>query len=190
MKLIGIAGKARSGKNTVGDILLSEYNYAPYALADPIRKAAAQIFGLPEYRFSGDNPNREEVDPYWGISPRQMLQRIGEGMRKSFGDDIWIRKANLRWDTLKADAYLDNAHMNLPYWHGMVVTDIRYDNEAQWVLHEGGVVIQIERPDAPSVSSHASERGIDPLLATFLIRNDGSLGALRGKALEIFKTIL
>lgn len=179
MKLIGLCGKARSGKDTIADRLMSHHNMATYAFADPLRRAAREMFGLPHDAFLGSNPTREEVDPFWGISPREMLQKLGtEAGRDVFGQDLWIKRAQQYWGTLQASDTLDRVKLRPSFWAGLVVTDIRYDNEAQWVLSEGGIVIKVERPDAEEVAAHRSEHGVDDLLITETIHNDASLALL------------
>ena len=42
MKLIGLTGKARSGKDSVGDHLKNKFNFHSYALASPIKKACKE----------------------------------------------------------------------------------------------------------------------------------------------------
>ena len=46
MKLIGLTGKARSGKDTVANYLFNQHGYTRIAFADPVKLAAQQVFGL------------------------------------------------------------------------------------------------------------------------------------------------
>lgn len=191
MKLIGLCGKARSGKDTIADRLMSHFGMATYAFADPLRRAAHEMFGVPLESFLGSNPNREEPHPFWGISPREMLQKLGsEGGRDVFGQDLWVRRAQQYWDNLQASDTLDRLKLRPSFWSGLVVTDIRYDNEAQWVLGQGGVVVEVKRPDAITVASHRSEQGIDDLLVTSTINNDGDLALLYRKINACFNQLL
>lgn len=157
MVIIGLTGKARSGKDTAGEYLVENHKATLYALANPIRKAASEMFGLPYSDFTGDNPDREKVNEFWGFSPRQMLQMIGtEGGRMLFGNDIWLKRAEQQMMNL--EPYASNGTLDRDYF---VITDIRFENEAEWVRSKGGVVVHIRRDGIEPVNEHSSEDGVD-----------------------------
>lgn len=192
MKLVGLTGVARSGKDTVGGYMVSHYDFLQYAFANPIRKVASAMFGLPENVFEGDNEDREVPDPFWGISPREMLQKIGtEGARDVFGQDIWVKHAHRYWSTLKASRDLDNYKLSAPVpWRGVVITDVRFDNEAKWIQEQGGIVLSIERPGVTAVNEHRSENGVHKDHITHHIVNDRTQEDLRSRVCELFDQLL
>jgi len=57
----------------------------------------------------------------------------------------------------------------------MVVSDVRFDNEADWVRSIGGLVIHIIRGSAPDVAAHSSEQGVTMRPGDGTIVNDGTL---------------
>lgn len=59
-----------------------------------------------------------------------------------------------------------------------VNADVRFENEAQWIRDNGGVVVHIQRPGAATVSAHASEAGVAIAEGDVLVVNDGSLDEL------------
>ena len=190
MKLIGLYGVARSGKDEVGKAMLRSHGYSSYAFADPIRSAAVAMFGLPKCMFDGDNPDRETVNEFWGFSPREMLQKLGtEGGRNVFGYDIWVKRAQIRWAAHVADFELDLDNLELEISSGLVITDVRFDNEAKWIIDEGGCIIHVLRPLVPAVNDHVSEQGIDPSLITHTLLNDGTLGDLNRQVHKLLGTI-
>jgi len=175
MKLIGLAGKARSGKDTIADIWANERRVSRYALADPVRHAAAAMFNMQFEQFTGDNPNRDKIDPFWGISPRRMIQLVGtECGREVFRPDIWTKNAEMR---LRACREL-NHFASLPSDY-FIVTDIRFNDEADWIRKQGGRVIHILRNNDPEVEAHKSENGVDIVTGDLAIHNTGSLGNLK-----------
>jgi len=152
MRLIGLAGKARAGKDTINMTLQEFKNTGCYGFADPLRRAASEMFGLPVEEFYGAFPDREEEVTYWGFSRREMLQLLGtECARNVFRNDFWIRRAELHLTQLKCDTEFT-----------MVITDVRFNNEASWIRKLGGVIVHIERPDSEEIESnqHASENGV------------------------------
>ena len=76
----------------------------------------------------------------------------------------------------------------LNYGPGMVIADVRFENEATWVRAQGGRVLHIERPDNVAVESHASEAGIEfkGEEGDLKIINGGSLEDLQQTIREVF----
>lgn len=192
MKLIGLLGPARVGKDTVGQLMVDHHNFRQYAFADPIRKACSEMFGLPVSRFMGNDPDRDKPDPFWGISPREMLQKLGtEGGRNLFRDDLWIKRAEQEWNIMKVDGFLDDQSLDLPFWNGMVITDVRFRNEAEWIITQGGSVVRVFRPNRiRSVRDHASEQEIEQCVFTHKVVNDGSISYLHSKVFNVVQEIM
>jgi len=194
MKLIGLSGQARSGKDTVGANLIKQYNYHRYAFADPLKKAGSEMFGIPLDDFYADD--KKEVDnEFWGISPRRIAQLLGtEGGRELFRQDIWVKRAEYEFVQHKAvvaDIQLDSFG-KIAGEAGMVITDVRFPNEAAWIREMGGTVIDIVRPGADGnvgVEAHASEAGYPDELKDYVIQNDGTLADLYLKVNTIMNSL-
>jgi hypothetical protein len=167
MKLIGITGKARSGKDTIAEHLWAEHAFTRIAFADPLKLAAQHIFGLTEAQ-TWDDDMKEVVIPYWGMSPRQIFQYLGtEAVKGTFGPDTWIKRWAISYNLLK-----DTDHI--------VVTDVRTNLEAQAILNLGGVIIEVVRDGVGlegETAKHSSEFGLT-LGADFIILNNGTLAEL------------
>lgn len=164
--VIGINGLAGAGKDTVANMVSLSLQkdhglkVKTFAFADNLKKAAAIIFNVPLEDFY-DRTKKEEVIPYWNMSPRQMAQQLGtEACRKGIRDDIWIKSLESSILTSKVDVAF--------------ITDARFDNEARFVRkQDAGLVIQIVRDGQKTIatSNHASEQPLDPDLITFTIKN-------------------
>ena len=122
--LIGVVGFAGSGKGTIGDILIRDYQFVRLSFADALKDAVSVIFGWDRQMLEGDTKEsrdwREKVDPWWSdkfgyqVTPRLMLQKMGtEAGRQVFDDEIWIHTVARR---LK-----DHKHVVIP--------DVRFPNE-------------------------------------------------------------
>lgn len=166
--LIGLAGVAGSGKDTVGDHL----GVKTYAFAQPMKEACRLIFNWTDEHLHGSL--KEAIDPKYGISPRQAFQTIGtEWGRNLINQNIWL---------IRAEQEIDK-HNDL------VITDVRFDNEAQLIRRNGGIVINIIRPDINGVNPHVSENSLSPNQIDHHIVNDGTLWELYRKVDTLLNVI-
>jgi len=167
-KVIGISGKARSGKDTIANYLRFSYGYEKYSFADPLKRACAEMFGIPLEDFYDDD-KKDVVNEFWGFSPRRMAQLLGtEGGRNLFRQDIWIKRA---------EVFLNSTDKNI------VIPDVRFENEAEFVRNYG-ILIHINRPFVKTVESHSSENGINFKEGDILVVNDSSIVDLELKVVQ------
>jgi hypothetical protein len=93
--------------------------------------------------------------------------------RDSIHPEIWVRIA------------MERAVPHLATGRGVVVTDVRFDNEAQAIINAGGEVWKVTRADwrclDASTADHKSEAGVSEHLIARIIDNSGSLDDLRGQ---------
>lgn len=150
--LVGIAGKAGAGKDTVAKII-SDNNiggraWSRLALATPIKEACNGIFGWDDRHSYGEL--KEVVDPRFGISPRRAYQSLGtEWGRDHVCHDVWLKVAEVRMQE----------HQNT------LITDLRFENEVQWLRDRGGKILMIDRVTSEvGISGHSSEKGVAHLL--------------------------
>lgn len=169
--LIGIHGKARSGKDTLCQFLISSHGGYRYSLADPIKDMLRAGFGIDMSNPYWEN-RKEDVIPALGRSPRQLLQTLGtEWGRNLVNDQVWLILAK---------------NCLLREGAGMIVPDIRFENEADWVRSVGGLMIHVQRKGATPVAAHASESGVEVLPQDVLIHNNGTLDQLLDTARDLF----
>lgn len=148
--LIGLTGPARSGKSTAANHLVRNHLLEHYAFADPLRSGLMEIFNLDPDDFEGER--KEQTLDWLGRSPRELMQSMGtEWARHMVHPDVWVRIAEQNLN------YLQNSLSSVV---GFVVSDVRFENEAEFIRQRGGTIIHIERPDAPAVNPHSSETGI------------------------------
>jgi dephospho-CoA kinase len=90
MKLIGVTGFARSGKDTVGQILVREHNYVRFAFADPIKKMIADMLEMPLHKL--EELKDQQLVHLDGLTPRYLMQTLGtEWGRDMIHKDLWVR---------------------------------------------------------------------------------------------------
>lgn len=166
-----LIGKARTGKTTIANYTVVKKGGTTAAFADPIRAGILVMFGslglTPEH-FEDDDL-KEAVVPEIGLSPRQLMQRLGtEFGRNLVHPDIWIKVLKAR----NAEAIKANS---------LVVTDVRLPNEYQELKDMGFGMLHVQRPDAKQVSAHSSEQGVAIQADDSVIVNDSSLESLFSK---------
>jgi hypothetical protein len=80
---------------------------------------------------------------------------------------------------------MEHASQHLTVGRCVVITDVRFDNEAQAIVNAGGEVWRVERPGwrclADDAATHQSEAGVSDHLITRIIDNSGSLDDLRAE---------
>lgn len=155
--IIGIHGLARSGKDEVGRILLSNMgeDWDRGAFAN-VPKRMLNLMGV-----DTSDEAKDKDDPYYGVSVRKMMQTLGTDWGRSLDEDIWI----------KAFAKL--------YPKGKyVITDVRMENEAKFIRDNGGIVIHVKGRGGIE-TTHSSEAGIEVKALDIVINNTGTLEELR-----------
>ncbi len=179
-EIIGLCGLAGCGKDTVAQLLTTHLRFSHLAFADALRAEICQAYGidlsiltrrdtkevptaaLALSRCSTDSgfamaviaqckwlePGRSLKDEFSAPrSARQIMQWWGTEYRRAYsGQDYWTRK-------LKARIHIQQCGHQFRH----VISDVRFDNEAEAVRAMGGVIWQIKRPDIKYDASHCSE---------------------------------
>lgn len=169
IKLIALAGPARSGKSSLAGMLAKALGFQTYAFASPIKLTINALFGW-DFRHS-DGELKEVVDPVWGFSPREAYQKFGTDWgRYMMRDDIWLKYA----EGTVAKAV------------GTIITDLRFENEATWVRRQNGLIVHVKREgDFGIKSDHASEVGIQPGYRDYVTMSCANLTELAHEAVVI-----
>ncbi|MGZ4996685.1 MAG: deoxynucleotide monophosphate kinase family protein [Methylobacter sp.] len=248
-RIIGLAARARSGKDTVASLLLQHKNVVAYALADPVKIGCQVLFGLTDQETWDDNIKENNI-PLWDRSPRQLFQLIGTDWMRVHNPEHWLMRAERSIEPptrssnkiikpelgdmkspfkLAAKAFFDlsdNQTWNKDYqdtkdsfWNMtpkhmfemlesltlkdfpiffdqrsnrpidlptrkissieknkiVVIKDIRFENEADFVRKHNGKIWHIVRDNAEKINEHSSELGISINAHDFVLDNNGSL---------------
>lgn len=176
--VIGISGRAGSGKDTVANELVRNAGLVRYGMADPI-KAMLDVFyaALGKTTHWEDREWKEAVDPELGFSPRRAAQLLGTEWGRTLNPLIWIKCA---------DAFIWKARERGE--RGVVIPDIRYDNEGWHIRLINRIagfyaaLVHLDRPGVEVVAAHASEAGFARHPREKVIVNDGTLDDLKRNA--------
>lgn len=198
--LIGLTGPAGSGKDTVAN-LLQPWGFRQVAFADALRREVCEAFRV-DPRMLTDRTTKEWPvsglaigqcgDPQFvtamrlaghGLneprSARWIMQRWGTDYRRAQQAGHWLAQVGA-WVTRQRG--IDCRHL--------VVTDVRFQDEAAFVRALGGRVLRVHRDasngDMPhDTAHHASERELASIATDDVIVNDGTLEQLEDEALRV-----
>lgn len=181
--IIGLCGLAGSGKDEVGKILEAR-GYKLVKFAEPLWGILEAINPLiPMHGISVPNdtiPREVEVCRLNNLinlygrertktlfpEVRRLLQKVGtEGGRNVIGVDVWV----------------DVAMQGVKHQHRLVLTDVRFDNEAEAIYKLRGIVLEVVRPGVERINGHSSEHGISTHLVAGNIINSGDKKYLEGE---------
>lgn len=161
---IALFGKMRSGKDTVGEMLINDYNFKRFAFGEGIGQIIEEYF--PEVLMEGKKP-------------RHHYQFIGQQLRQ-LDEDVWIKYL------LKSIAeYEQESEESVR----VVITDGRQSNEAVKLKEQGFVIVKVEAPDkvrmeriiqagdqfTPELFQHETELQVDQINPDYIITNDKDL---------------
>ncbi|WP_212625363.1 deoxynucleotide monophosphate kinase [Pseudomonas sp. PP3] len=93
-KILGLAAKARSGKDTAASLLLANPGVAAFALADPLKRGCQALFALTDAE-TWDDTVKETQLAAWGQSPREFYQRVGTEWMRGRDPLHWLKRADM-----------------------------------------------------------------------------------------------
>lgn len=174
--IIGLSGYAQVGKDTVAQILVEDYGFTRIAFADIIRTAVYlldPIVNLEGMRL------QHLVDKYGWDTAKQVpeVRRLMQVMGSEIGRDL-----------IDEQIWIELTMLNIKPETNIVISDVRFKNEAEEIKFQGGDVWRITRieRDAP-INLHRSETELDTWNFDEYISNNGTLGDLYKAIAEIMK---
>ena len=183
MILIGLCGAAGCGKGSAAYRLVNAHGFREMAFADPLYAAVAAITGKTA-DWLKDRVHKERPIPWCGgKSPRELLQLLGtEFGREMIHTDIWVMRAMRSVQKAREEGLA-----------GVVITDVRFDNEAAAIREEGGFIIEVVRPGdgclSGAAAQHASEAGISREHILASIGNYGTLDDLASSVDAVIESL-
>ncbi|MFC5524048.1 hypothetical protein [Polaromonas jejuensis] len=204
--IIGLSGPAGSGKDTVADLLVTHGGFVKLAFADPLKNEIADAFAI-DLLYLSRRETKEHAMSCLALrrclhdgftarmlmahalqgqtldldaprSPRQIMQWWGTEYRRNQAPDYWIHQTSARISYLLRQRLASR----------IVVTDCRFDNEADLVRHTfGGLLWQVKRAGvAVAQGSHVSETTGEAFKPDATLNNDHDIRHLQQLVLGEF----
>ncbi|WP_430491712.1 deoxynucleotide monophosphate kinase [Pseudomonas fulva] len=267
-RVVGLAAKARSGKDTGAAMLLQHPEVTAYALADPLKRGCQALFNLSDSQTWDDNLKEIKVGA-WGVSPREFFQRVGTEWMRGHNPIHWLMRAdreiyspvtisplqpdqlahpdlpfilaaqaffnlnsNQCWDAMEAQkndpfwklspqdmvglikakalqdfpdfeacrsvmpkqnlnesAFFHRAALDTTNKQVIIIKDIRFENEAEYIRSIDGSIWHIVRDNAEPVKQHSSEHGIQIHPSDIVIHNNGTLDDYKAQLDAAWKSL-
>lgn len=183
MKIVAFGHRRRVGKDTASKFLdttlrieARHLKIKRVSFAAKLKDICTQMFGwagLQEAQYYEDHPEyREVILPEIGKSPRDIWIEVGNKMREVY-QNVWLDYA---MRGIKADV--------------IIISDLRFTNEATRVRQLGGMLIKVTRSNVP-VSDDASDSALDNWTDwDRIINNSGELGLLNSEMDLLAQTLI
>ncbi len=180
--IVALAGPAGAGKDTAAGHFSAATGGLPWeqlAFASPIRAMLAPLITMATgsstaaQHWMHDRAAKELPIPCLGQSYRHLAQTLGtEWGRQQLGPTFWV-------DLLAARVRASGAKR-------IVITDLRYPEEAAYIDSLGGHLVWVDRATTP-VRPHASERGISRDDCHAALDNTGPASALPAQVAKLLR---
>ena len=192
MTIIALSGFATAGKDSVAYILTEHHGFTRVAFADELKATLYEqnpTIGIEDdlvidgLNISNRCTNVQTlVDAFGWTGAKQFhevriqLQRLGEAVRNHVHADAWVDAAF----RVIEDRRLER----------VVISDVRYVSEADYVAALGGYIVRVERPGVGPLNDHSSEIEMSEY-AHFdtVINNNSSLEDLTAKVERVLEQL-
>lgn len=174
--IIGLSGYAGSGKDTVGQILCTRYGFTRVSFADKLKEKTAQAFNIPVAYFHDRSLKDAALLDFPIVSNDSIIQAVLEGLEKDHSVFTPRLLAIFYANCMRAidkDYWVKQAVADLDMSKNIVITDVRYENEAIFLKKLHGTLVKIDRFDTPQLH-HISETQLQNFKFDYTINNRGS----------------
>ena len=152
-KIIALTGSKTVGKTTIAKAAQAwAVNSKIVSFATPIKEMLWQM-GVPYESLNGKD--KEAIIEPLGKSGRELMQSLGtEWGRETINEHIWVFAMQKQIERMSEEI--------------IIIDDLRFPNEANWVLVNNGIIIELKRDGIECNDNHSSEK---PLPKQFITQS-------------------
>ena len=174
MKILSLYGPQQAGKSEAAKAIALLPRWARLSFAQPLYDMMSALLGTDARQLDKAAP----LDALCGKTLRHALQTLGtEFGRGMIGDTIWLNAMGAAIDRCRACGD-----------EGVVIDDLRFANEYQFLRERGATIIRIEREGCliPTLNQgHASEADWCDFKPNVVVENCGSILSLADHVCDI-----
>lgn len=193
---IGLHGYTNTGKDEFASALKTQRGFVKLAFADALYKEVSEAYDLPISALTHRPTKEQEVSRLsWGnckdsafgmvcnalgivstapLSARRVLQLWGTEYRRTQDKTYWIKKWVEKAKEHEADGDTK-----------IVIPDVRFEDEAEFIVITGGKIIRVDRPGCGPVGAHVSENELNSKYLCATMLNAGTLHDLSDAAVYL-----
>lgn len=136
----------QSGKSIAADYLVTKRGYSLVKFADPVKSMTYSLIQsvIDDRDLIWDymeGSKKETIIPVLGVTPRELFVSIGHRWGRGIKEDFWIRLLENRLKKLKNK--------------NIVIDDLRYPNEYNFLKERNAVLIRIVRVGGEQATSES-----------------------------------
>jgi hypothetical protein len=202
-QIIGLAGPAGCGKDTVAQLLATHLGFSHFAFADALRVEVCEAFGI-DASLLTRRDTKELPNPALALERCRDFGFVGavvarvkglQGFDQALAHVMHAPRSPRQTMQWWGTDYR-RQHSGMSYWtrtlthrvhaqqHGQqwrhVISDVRFPNEADAVRALGGVIWQVKRPGLRLDTSHISEVDGSQFKPDAVVNNRHDLKHLQG----------
>lgn len=207
--IIGLSGKARSGKDTMAAILIKNFNFERFSFADTLKNEVSKCFDIELKYFHDDNLKDSE---YNFEIKQQNIEKLYSSFEQSletiFPEDkkdkvfsfvgkktktprelLQVIGTDLARNCLDDEIWIKLGKKRLKNVKAdnIIITDCRFENERKAIKDMGGNLGLVKREGLSSSSSHISENQFgNDADYDYIFLNNGTLGAFESEVILWF----
>ncbi len=176
--IIGLIGKARSGKSTLAAHLVSAHGFVEVSFAAKLKEMVVnELLKFPA-------PGAEKItyaelydEFYVNRTPgsRWLLQFIGTNIVRQVDPNFWVKQAPLT------------------HFADVAVSDARFPNECAAIKEAGGIIVRVVRESGAGKiehgAAHTSETALDNYAPDYTITAHDGVEGLQGQMDDLLQVI-
>lgn len=166
--LIGITGHLEAGKTTLAKEIQNHHpegGILIMAFARPLKDMCRDYFGF-KYEELYTSEGKTKLNPFWDMTPREFMQRLGQGLRDAICPDVWVK--------LMEQRILEKKNT----YPTIIIDDMRMPNEVNLIHKLGGITVRVHRPDHAAryvgIKNHPSEQELPDDIIDYEVANIGT----------------
>lgn len=158
MKIIGILGRARAGKDTLANCIFavapSNTSFEIWHIASTLKKTIKVLYDLDDDQLTGNT--KDMCDPRYGYTPRELCTMWNDNVSRVHGADFFVKRMFREYDVMDTKP-------------NILIPDVRFPHDCDEIRKRNGIIVKIIRHPLPLQVSR--EDHIDRMSSDLIVYN-------------------